>query len=72
MSSAADRQAAYKARQRQGEAILAVRCNYHAVIEALLDSNRISESDALDRHKVEEAVADLVRDWALRWRDDFG
>jgi hypothetical protein len=69
VSSAAQRQAAYKRRQRHGEAVLALRCEYFPLIEALLASSRLTEADALDRGQVESAVAEVVRDWIARWRE---
>jgi hypothetical protein len=72
MSSAADRQAAYKRRQRHGEVILALRCEYFGLIEALLTAGRISETDALDRRQVELAAGEVLRDWVTRWRHEMG
>lgn len=69
MSSHRDRQRLYRARQRQGEAILQLRCEYFPLIEALLASGRIGEADALDRGRVESAIAEVVRDWIARWRE---
>ena len=60
MSSAARRQAAYKRRQRHGEAVLALRCDYFSLVEALLASGRISEADALDRALVDGAIAEVA------------
>jgi hypothetical protein len=69
VSSHATRQRAYKTRQRHGEAVLALRCEYFPLVEALLASGRISEADALERGQVESAVAEVVRDWIARWHE---
>jgi hypothetical protein len=69
-TDAARRQALYKHRRAAGEVTLRLVVDDYALIEALLDSNRVSEADALDRRKVEEAVALVVSDWIQRWRDD--
>jgi hypothetical protein len=63
------RQAAYARRQADGSAILRVLCpDYFGLISALLVAGRISEGDALDRTKVEAAIAGLLADWAgQRW-----
>ena len=68
MSSAADRQRAYKARRRQGERVLALRREYFPLVEALLVSGRIGEKAALDRNKVSIAAAEVLHDWVERWR----
>jgi hypothetical protein len=49
--------------------VVRVRINYHATIEALLASSRISETGALDRAQVEAAISEIVVEWARRWRD---
>jgi hypothetical protein len=60
VSSAAQRQAAYKRRQRHGEAVLASRCEYFPLIEALLASGRLTDAEALDRGQVESAASESL------------
>jgi hypothetical protein len=69
VSSAAARQAAYKRRQRHGEAVLRLRADYFPLVAALLESGRLTEADALDRDQVESAIAEVVRDWVARWQE---
>jgi hypothetical protein len=69
VSSAADRQRAYKRRQRDGEAVLRVVVDEYALIDALIESGRLSEADGLDRSKVEAAAEEVLRDWVARWGD---
>jgi hypothetical protein len=69
MQPAARRQRAYRQRASKGEAVLRVSVHYFGVIDALIASSRLSEADALDRTKVEAALADILCEWARRWRD---
>lgn len=68
-SPAAARQRRYRARTRQGHAMLRVKVQYHEVVAALLESTRLTEAEALDRKRVESAVSDVLRDWADKWRE---
>jgi hypothetical protein len=65
--SAVARQRAYRDRLGKGEAILKVRVHHDAIITALLVSSRLTEAGALDRHRVEVAVSEIVAEWARRW-----
>jgi hypothetical protein len=38
----------------------------HLVVEALLKNARLAEAEALDRRKVEEAVAAIITEWTAR------
>jgi hypothetical protein len=40
----------------------------HSVINALIETDRINEADALDRRKVEFALAELISDFGKRWQ----
>jgi hypothetical protein len=51
--------------------VLRVTLDYYGLLEQLIESERISEADDLDRRKVEAAVARLLCDWKKRWRE-FG
>jgi hypothetical protein len=37
-------------------------------VSALLESSRLSEPEALDRSKVEQAAAAVLQEWADKWR----
>jgi hypothetical protein len=51
-----------------GRVLYAVEANKAELVEALLRAGRLTEPQALDRAKVEAALASVVRDWAARWR----
>jgi hypothetical protein len=46
--------------------VLRVSVNYFLTIGALFASSRLSEADALDRDKVERAVAEIIVEWTNR------
>lgn len=69
-TASAARQRRYRARARRGEAVLRVRANYFDLIDALVESTMLSEGEALDREKVETAVAEVLATW-LRQRRNF-
>lgn len=69
MSTPAQRQRVYRLRQATGEAVLKVSVDYDAMVLALLNSNRLTEPEALDRRLVETAVAAVLHEWASRWRE---
>ena len=58
---------AYRARQRQGLAVLRITVPEHAVIAFLVESGRLGAGDALDRRRVEAAAAEAVVELAARW-----
>ncbi len=62
-TSNAERQRRHRARVRRGEAILRVRVRPEKIIEALLRSQKITEDDAFNREKVEEALSHVVAEW---------
>ena len=70
MSSHATRQKAYRERQRDSLAVLAVPVRYHDFIAALLRSTRLNEGEALDRRLVEDAAAKVLDDFITRWSGD--
>jgi hypothetical protein len=69
-TASAARQRRYRARARRGEAVLRVRANYFDLINGLVESTILSEGEALDRAKVETAVAEVLQTW-LRQRRTF-
>jgi hypothetical protein len=62
--SAAERQRRRRERERRGEEVLQVPVRTNPVVEALLKSARLTEEEALDKRKVEAAVAEIVTEWA--------
>lgn len=67
MGSAALRQRAYRARQRDDMAVLDVSVSFNKFVSSLLCSGRLSEREALDRTKVELAAAKILADFTDRW-----
>jgi hypothetical protein len=63
----AERQRIYRARSRRGQAVLRVKVNFYAVAEALIQSERLSCSEAEDRAKIEAELAQVVAEWAKIW-----
>ena len=61
------RQRAYRERLGKGEAILKVRVHHDAIIAALLAASRLTEAAALEREQVEQAVGEIVAEWARYW-----
>ena len=57
-----------RARRRQGLAIFYIEANEARMIEALLAAGRLTEAEALERPSVERELAQVLVDWARRWR----
>jgi hypothetical protein len=57
-----------RARARDGLAVFALEANHDAVVLALIESAKLSEQDALDRRKVNAALAKMLGEWAAHWR----
>lgn len=66
--SPAEKQKRYRARQRRRQVVLRVAVPHDTVVDALLASERLNESDAFDRAKLEAASADVLVEWSRRWR----
>ncbi len=64
--SQAERQKLRRERARRGEAVWQVPVQ-ETVILALLESGRLTESEALDKHKLQDAAGELLHEWARRW-----
>jgi hypothetical protein len=65
--AAALRKRRQRLRAKNGRRILRVEIDYHPIIEALLVSTRLTETEALDQHKIEAAAAELLAEWAGHW-----
>jgi hypothetical protein len=59
---------AYRARQRAGLAVLKVPVPSYDVVQALIESGRLTVAEALDRQRVEHAVAEVVVEWTAPWK----
>lgn len=68
MSTQADKQRAYRIRKATGLQVYAIPVVPHDVINALIETGRLSPVDALDRAKVRFAIAGVVADFGQRWR----
>jgi hypothetical protein len=66
-SAASERKARLRARVAAGRCVLAVEVSEHDLAAALITASRLSEADALDRGKLTEAAAALLREWSERW-----
>lgn len=70
--TSAKRQRLHKGRIKRGERVLEVCVRYNALIEVLLESNRLSEAEALDPRKVEVEAAEDIHDWIARYHEEHG
>ena len=61
--SDAERQRAYRARQRAGVEVIAVPIDGFAAIDGLIEVGRLKEDEALDRRLVAAAISELLDDW---------
>jgi hypothetical protein len=50
-----------------GAIVLCLEVDAHGVAEALIVSGRLDEGAALDRRRVERALAAVLEQWAVRW-----
>jgi hypothetical protein len=67
VSTPADRQRAYRARQRSGHVVLKIKVNEHEVAEALLLTDKLSPEKALDRAQVGQALSKMITEWSRAW-----
>ncbi len=66
--SAAERQRRFRTRASRGVSVLLVPVVLDPLIETLIRDGRISEADALDPAKVALVAAQVLAEWASRWR----
>lgn len=66
MASPAERQRKYRKRQAKGVGVYRVPARFD-VVEALIESGRITEDDALDPGIVGEALAGIAVEWTLKY-----
>jgi hypothetical protein len=67
--SPAQKQKKYRQRQRRREIVLRVAVAHDKIVDALVASERLNESDVFDRTKLESASADVLMEWSRRWRN---
>jgi hypothetical protein len=67
-SPAALRQHKCRARRRRGVAVLHVEADEFRLIDALLSAGRLSEAESRRRPLVEAAVAQVLKDFIVRWQ----
>ena len=67
MSSASERQARWRLRRKLGRRQVTVDLDETDVILALIESGRLSESEALDPHVVAAALGEVVAEWSAAW-----
>jgi len=58
----------YRLRRRNGISVLKIVCDLPSVSAALIDSGRLSIASSIERAKVEQAIGEVVHEWASRWR----
>jgi hypothetical protein len=67
VKTAADRQKVRRARRRNGVAVWRVAVEEYPALTALIEAGRLTEIEALDRHKAEAAAAEVFAEWCERW-----
>lgn len=65
--SGAERQRLHRARKRRDQAVLRVPVAFGRVVTALIESDHLSEQDALDRERVAKASGRVLEEWARQW-----
>lgn len=68
-NAACEKKRRQRARARLGQVVLRVVVHEHELIEALLETGRITERDALCRQNVEAAAAHVLKTFIARWAD---
>jgi len=66
VSSAADRQRAYRKRQRDGQIVVRLAVS-PLILEALLITRRLDDRRSEDRGGISDALSLLLDDWAIEW-----
>jgi hypothetical protein len=67
-SAAAARQHRCRARRRRGVALLRVEVDEFRLVDALLWAGRLNEAESRRRSLVEAAVAQVLKDFIVRWQ----
>jgi len=61
--SDAERARAYRARQRVGFQVFAIEADAYGLIDAMIETGRLTEVEALEPARVTTALAALIEDW---------
>jgi len=56
-------------RQREGLAVFPLEARRDDVLLALIESRKLTEAEALDRHRVNAALSRMLGEWAAHWRN---
>ena len=67
-AAAANKQRAYRRRQAAGLAVLGVPVRHFEFVDGLIAAGRLGVEEALDRRLVEREAAEILAEWARRWR----
>ena len=65
-SPAAERQSRCRARRRRGETPLQISVHDDFIL-ALLESGSLTEAEALNKLKLQQAAGEVLQEWAARW-----
>jgi hypothetical protein len=57
----------YRARAHNGHAIIRIEIERDPVLLALLSTGRLTDEEALDPHRVETALSEVISTWAKLW-----
>jgi hypothetical protein len=63
------RQARWRQRQKAGEAVYELALPENAVALALIETQRLTPAQALDRGAVRDALTEMLTDWAAAWAE---
>ena len=67
--TAREKQKNYRVRSALGLAVLKVDVELIPLIESLADPGRLSLGACLERRAVEHAAAEILYEWAQKWRE---
>jgi hypothetical protein len=67
VTKAAERQQRWRFRRKLGRRQVMVDCDEDLILQALIESGRLSETEALDPEKVADAIGEVVREWSAAW-----
>ena len=61
------KQTRYRQRLRHGIAVLRIPVELLSVQESLINAERLTISETLERARVESAVSEIVAEWCAKW-----
>jgi hypothetical protein len=68
-TAASARQRRHRRRAKAGKVIFAIEADEYTIIEALVQSRRLTRDEALRRSLVNAALSRFLDDWAARWQN---